>query len=420
MLHSESLILYLSARRATSILLKLLKGMHRAMQNTSSFWTKVLFLHEGDSYFQEIENAINNAKEEVLIETYIFELDGLTQSLLNALVRFQRRGGRVQILVDGFGTYFWIETLQKFCADNFLEFRVYRPLPRSTKWFRKVWLDVFFKLFFLLRKLNRRNHRKTVVIDRKTAFIGSFNWTMVHSKKWMGEKAWRDSGLLLEGYPVEILRTVFMSTWMRARQSLFKNISIGTKSLISWSRLSDQRRVPLRVNTRKRDKLGLSRDLLKRFKKAEKRIWIASAYFLPKRSFLRALRRAARRGVDVQIIWPGPTDVPLVKLAAQRIMVSLLQAGAQVFEYQPCVLHAKYLIIDDWCCLGSSNFNHRSYFHDLEIEAEFDEPQYVLELMNQCKKDRELSRIIQMKELQNLPFWQKFISLIAYRLRYLL
>ncbi len=236
----------------------------------------------------------------------------------------------------------------------------------------------------------------------------------------MGTKAWRDSGVCLEGYPVEFIRTAFKNSWVESRRSFFRSLSKKSKSLMTWNRLSDHRPIPLRINTRNRDKLRISRDLIRRFKKAEKRIWITSAYFLPKRSFLRALRKAAKRGVDVQILWPGPTDVPAVKWAAYRILVSLIQSGAQIHEYQPSVLHAKYLIVDDWATLGSANFNHRSYFHDREIEAEFDEPEYVAELMSQWKKDRVQCQTVQLKDLQNLPAWQRLVSLIAYRLRYLL
>lgn len=390
------------------------------MQQSSEFWTKVRFFHDGDDYFDEIEKSIIAAREEVLIETYIFELDGMTRKLLRLLGEFKNRGGHVQILVDGFGSYFWIETLQKICAEYQLEFKVFRPLPRTVRWFRRLWVGVFFRSFFILRRLNRRNHRKTVIIDRKLAYLGSFNWTMVHCKKWMGEKAWRDSGVSLEGSAVEFIRTAFHRSWLHSRWTRLRRLT-GPKSTHHLSlRYSGQKRPPLRINTRRYDKLWLSRDLIKHFKKAEKRIWIASAYFLPKRSFLRALRKAARRGVDVQIIWPGPTDVPAVKWAAQRILVSLIKDGAQIHEYQPTVLHAKYLIVDDWATVGSANFNHRSYFHDLEIESEFDKPEHVLQLMSQWKEDRSHCLTVKLKDLENLPAWQKFLSLIAYRLRYLL
>ncbi len=145
------------------------------MQPSSEFWTKVLFFHEGDEYFEEIEKSIRSAQEEVLIETYIFELDDMTLRLLNILSEFQQRDGRVQILVDGFGSYSWCDALQKYCSEHNLEFKVFRPLPRSKKWFRRLWLSVFFKFLFFLRGINRRNHRKTIIVDRKTAFLGSFN-----------------------------------------------------------------------------------------------------------------------------------------------------------------------------------------------------------------------------------------------------
>jgi len=393
------------------------------MQQNSQSWSKVCFLHSGDAYFESIERMISQAQNEILLESYIFEFDELTEGLLHRLAEFKRRGGRVQILVDGFGSYFWLDTLQKFCQEHQLDFRVYRPLPGSAKLFRRFWIGFFLRFFFLLRWFNRRNHRKTLVIDQRTAFLGSFNWTQVHCQKWMGEKAWRDSGVQLEGPGVPSIALAFQHTWARAqiqRLRSWRSVTNTAKTLRSWKVRNEAAHFPLRINTRRRDRLRLSKQLIKKFNQAQKRIWIASAYFLPKRSYLRALKKAARRGVDVQILWPGPTDVPVVKWAAHPILMSLIAVGAQIHEYQPRVFHAKYLIVDDWAALGSTNFNHRSYFHDLEIEAEFEEPEHVVDLMNQWKKDIENSRLIRSRDLENLPLRQKIISAIAYRLRYLL
>lgn len=390
------------------------------MQQSSSFWTKVHFFHEGDDYFREIEKSIRDAKDEILIETYIFELDELTRNLLQLLAEFREKGGQVQLLVDGFGSYFHLESLQKICAEYKIDLKIYRPIPKTIRWIKHFRLGLFFRSFFILRRFNRRNHRKTVIIDRHSAYLGSYNWAKVHSKSWMGEKAWRDSGVLLQGPGVDYIRMAFQNTWVHSRRARLRHLTGRISPLAIHPKHLEFRRFPLRINTRLQEKLYLSRDLIKHFKKAEKRIWIASAYFLPKRSFLRALRKAAKRGVDVQIIWPGPTDVPAVKWAAQPILKSLIQAGAQIHEYLPRVLHAKYLVVDDWATIGSANFNHRSYFHDLEIEVEFDEPEYVAELMRQWKQDRSHCRTIRLQDLEKLPFWQKILSWLAYRLRYLL
>ncbi len=391
------------------------------MQQSSRFWTKVRFFHEGDDYFDELEKSILAAQEEILIETYIFEVDELTKHLLKLLGEFKSRGGHVQLLVDGFGSYFYLEPLQKLCAEYNLDFKIYRPIPGTFRWVRRFRLSLFFRFFSILRRFNRRNHRKTVIIDKKSVFLGSFNWTKVHCKKWLGEKAWRDSGVYLEGLGVDYVRLAFQNSWLHSRRARLRHLTGRIAPRVrSLPRRIEHRRFPLRINTRLQEKLWLSRDLIRHFKKAEKRIWIASAYFLPKRSFLRALRKAAKRGVDVQIIWPGPTDVPVVKWAAHPILISLIQAGAQIHEYQPRVLHAKYLIVDDWSTVGSANFNHRSYFHDLEIEAEFDEPEHVAEIMRQWKRDRNHCHTVRLRDLQDLPFWQKILSWFAYRLRYLL
>ena len=125
-------------------------------------WTKIEVLATGDLYFSELVNVFRNAQQHIQVEVYIFNIDSITRVLLDELVRARARGVRVQILVDGFGSYQSIPDLSGFCSRHDLEFRIYEPFPFGQRTTRKMFLTYALSLFRLLRKLNRRNHRKMV------------------------------------------------------------------------------------------------------------------------------------------------------------------------------------------------------------------------------------------------------------------
>jgi cardiolipin synthase len=162
------------------------------------------------------------------------------------------------------------------------------------------------------------------------------------------------------------------------------------------------------------------RDLIRRIRNAEDHIFVASAYFLPKGSLLRALKYAARKGVDVEIIVPGTTDVPIVRWAAFEVIKNMFKSGIKVFEYQKSILHAKYMIIDDYCSVGSLNLNHRSLLHDLEVEVVLIDPHDRDNLLQQWQIDRAQSALLTEQKLQSNSWLIQVLSRIAFKLRYLL
>jgi len=185
-------------------------------------WTKIELLFSGDHYFTELISAFRNAQKHIQIETYIFNIDTVTRQLLEELAKARQRGLRVQLLVDGFGSFLSIPSLEVFCKRHQLEFRVYQPLPFSSHVSGRSFWTYIFNLLRIFRGLNRRNHRKVVVIDHEIAFVGSLNWTHVHSRKSFGLRAWRDTAVCVKGQPVEILSQSFKVSWYRALKLALK------------------------------------------------------------------------------------------------------------------------------------------------------------------------------------------------------
>lgn len=377
-------------------------------------WSSVRIFYSGDEYFESMLQDIRQATQSITIESYIFNIDPLTNTILTALGDARTRGVSVKIVVDGFGAYYNIPDLDRLCSRLGIEFRVFHPLPYPLLWARELFSKYSLNNSLFYKSLNRRTHRKVTIIDEKRAYLGSLNFTQDHSEKYRGELAWRDTGVWVEGPPLKALVLAFQISYLRTY----------VKGLTQWIGRWRLREEPfekvLRLNTTQRSRRRLYRNLLFRLRTAKSRVYITTAYFLPKRSLLRALLKATQRGVDVQILIPGKSDVPMVKWAAFYLVRFLLQKKITIYEYQKTILHAKTMIIDDEAFIGSFNLNHRSILHDLEVEAVLKDPESLHSMLTQWSKDLQDSKCVGEKDFTR-PFWLfRPLYRLAFRLRYLL
>ncbi|PWU15207.1 MAG: hypothetical protein C5B49_12190, partial [Bdellovibrio sp.] len=178
----------------------------------------IALFFEGDDYYREAFKAIAAAQAEICLETYIFALDEIGVEFLQRLASAQKRGVAVYLLVDGVGSNTSLPALRQFCEQNEIHLRVYHPVPFLN--FGPLQQPrVELRLYIaLLRRINSRNHRKVIIVDRIVAFAGSLNIISVHSRKFSGEKAWRDTGMRIESPKAAIveLRNSFFRAWRRA------------------------------------------------------------------------------------------------------------------------------------------------------------------------------------------------------------
>lgn len=377
-------------------------------------WSYIRIFHSGDDYYHNLVQDIRNAQHSITIESYIFAIDKLTETVLNELSAARNRGCIVKIVVDGFGSYTHIPSLDRQCKLRGIEMRVFHPFPYPLFLVRKKISEFSTSLGFFLKHFNRRNHRKITIIDEKRAYLGSLNFTQDHCESLVGPKAWRDTGVCVEGPEIKQLVLDFKITYMRTYvKGLFNWVG-------HWTKNTNPKRSLLRLNTTQRMRRRLYKDLLARVNKAESRIYLTTAYFLPKRSLLRTLFRASQRGVDIKIIIPGKSDVPMVKWAAFNIMRFLIKKGLPIFEYQPRILHAKTMIIDNEAFIGSFNMNHRSIMHDLEVEIILQDPESLSNMLSQWQEDLKNSKQLSSRDLSPPSFIFRILHNIAFRLRYML
>ena len=304
------------------------------------------FLHENDEFFVRMLEAIDRANRYVLLEMYLVSSSVIATRFLEAMVRARLRGVRVCTLLDGFGALGLRRADRRRLLDAGVELRFYNPL-RISKGFANL----------------LRDHRKLLLIDGGLAYVGGAGLTEDFAPQGR-HGPWRELMVEIRGPVVRDWQHAFVRSWGRCGTPL------GLADPPPC--LPDPHGAPGRLSlSEARQYSVLANGVLRRMDQAMGRVWIMSAYFVPSRRFRKALRRAARRGVDVRLLLPGPrTDHPWVRHAARRFYAKLLRSGVRVFEYQPSMLHAKMILCDDWVSVGSSNLDRWSFRWNLEANQE--------------------------------------------------
>jgi cardiolipin synthase len=338
-------------------------------------WKIEQLFHQGDAYFSDIIAGITHAVSTIEFETYIYDDDQIGRGFEKALIQAAQRGVKVRVLVDGIGAGSWANRRALELARNGVEVRIYH-IVRLTNLFRRILSDLGVRRRAaslgsqIFARLNRRNHRKMVIIDGVDAWAGSLNISAVHSEKAHGSLAWRDTGIRVgadEGDDgIRALSIGFEYAWRRAHDLEGKRHWIE-----QITQQHKERRVGshlVRLNYTLRMRRQGYKDFCRRIDRSRERIWITNAYLAPSKPILRRLERAKKRGVDVRILVPRKSDVFFMPWVAASYYTSLLEDKIRIFEYLPRFLHAKSVIVDRWATVGSSNLNRRSLFRDFEVD----------------------------------------------------
>jgi phosphatidylserine/phosphatidylglycerophosphate/cardiolipin synthase-like enzyme len=328
------------------------------------------FLHENEEFFVRMLEAIDRANRYVLLEMYLVTSSLIATRFLEAMVRARLRGVRVCALLDGFGALGLTRADRRGLLDAGVELRFYNPLGLGKG---------FANLL--------RDHRKLLLLDGVLAYVGGAGLTQEFAPQG-GRGPWRELMVEIRGPVVRDWQHAFARSWGRCGTPL------GLADPPPC--LPDPHGAPGRLSlSEARQHSVLANGVLRCIDQAIRRVWIMSAYFVPSRRFRKALRRAARRGVDVRLLLPGPrTDHPWVRYAARRFYAKLLRSGVRVFEYQPSMLHAKMILCDDWVSVGSSNLDRWSFRWNLEANQEIASAAVAERAADLFAKDFVLSRQI--------------------------
>ncbi|MCY1390845.1 Major cardiolipin synthase ClsA [compost metagenome] len=348
-------------------------------------------LIDGPAFFPRMLTAIVRAEQQVDLELYLVEAGACADALVQALVQAAERGVQVRCLFDDYGALAFTLSLRQQLQEAGVELRLYN----RVRW--RHGLRNFY-----------RDHRKLLLIDQQWAVTGG---TGVTDQFWRpGEEVseWHEVMVAMEGPLVADWQMLFDRQWRaNLRRSAWK-----PATHFGLSRLP---RVPVTGHglgrvayADARQHRDILQSLVRALNSGQQRIWLATPYFLPTWKVRRSLRRAAARGVDVRLLLTGPrTDHPSVRYAGHRYYPRLLRAGVQIFEYQPCFLHLKMVLIDDWVSIGSCNFDHWNLRFNLEANLEALDPPLTRAVAASFERDFALSHRIDLEGWHTRPFWRR-------------
>jgi cardiolipin synthase A/B len=356
---------------------------------------KVTLLIDGKATYAAMFEAIENAKDHINFETFIFEDDEVGKRFSDLLIRKSAEGVQVNLIYDSFGSMNTPAAFfQRLCDGGVLVLE-FNPVNPGKVLKGKEWA------------LSNRDHRKILVVDGAIAFTGGVNISDVYSgsssfRSHSGGKKdepWRDTHVRIEGPAAARLQSLFMQTWERQKgptlpvRDYFPNVKQAGNTLV---RVVDN--LPGEMNRL------IFMMYMSAITHAENSIYLTTPYFVPDSQLLKALAEAAGRGVDVKILLPGFSDSALVYYASRHYYTRLLKAGVQLFERRGGMLHAKTAVIDNvWSTVGSSNLDTQSFLTNDEANAVILGRDFADAMQAMFERDLEESDQITLEEWEKRP-----------------
>jgi len=356
----------------------------------------VTVLRDGTATYPAMLEAIRNAKKYIHLETYILAADRTGDTFKLALVERARAGVHVRLLYDAVGSFglptSWVNDLRA-AGCEVIDFNPIAP-----------WRARF--------NLSHRDHRKTLIVDDEVAFTGGLNIANDYASVADGGVGWHDMHCRVTGPIVYDVARGFRRTWLRSGGTAFPPPARGA------SKSDGSSFVRLIENSQRRQRTAIRRAYIHVIKAARESLYIHNAYFLPDRGLRRALVRAARRGVDVQIVVPGHSDVRVIEWASLYVMRRLAKRGCKILRWRGPMMHAKTAVVDEtWCTIGSYNFDAQSRFNNLELCVEILDPTVSKVLVAEFHHDLANCDAYDEQVWQRSPWWRKAFAWLAFRLR---
>ena len=303
---------------------------------------QVQLLNSGAEYFPALERAIDSALSEIRLETYILADDDTGRRIVAALSRAVQRGVTVRVAYDGFGSSAFLGNLGNVMQAAGIEALVFRP---ETGWNR------------FRRSRLRRLHRKLVMVDGRTAFVGGIN--IIDDLNMAPPLHARfDYAVRVEGPLLAPIHDAMCELWLRLHQHGRERLEAALATCPPVSDIAGDHHAWFAFRDNVTHRRDIEREYLAAILAAKDEILIANAYFFPGRRFRRALMRARRRGVKVRLLLQGRQEYLLQHYATRALYGMLLDAGVELYEYRPGFLHAKVAVVDGlWATVGSSNID---------------------------------------------------------------
>ena len=352
---------------------------------------EIELLIDGQQTYLAMLEAIAQAQEYILLQSYIVNNDRIGNKFKQALIDKAKQGVRIYFLYDKIGSRKLSRSYLKSLQQQGIEVFGFGSTRRKGNRFR----------------INFRNHRKILVVDGRIAFMGGLNI----GDEYLGENprfgSWRDTHLKIQGAGVQCLQSVFLGDWYWVTRTIPQ---------VNWQ-VSPTKGdfTALVLPTSPADELdNCNLFWLSLIERSQTRLWIASPYFVPNTSILNALKLAALRGVDVRIILPSIVDHLTVYLCSFSFYQELKAVGIKLYRYQAGFMHQKVILVDrDLAGIGTVNLDNRSIFLNFEVTTFAIDRKFIRSLETMLQKDLYLSRLVDLNAYRQKSVWLKLAARVS-------
>ena len=386
-----------SKSKSDSTIIEYLKEY--GIQTTTN--NEVKILKSGHEKFIDLFKDIKKAKHHIHLEYFNFRNDSIANALFDLLAKKAEEGVEIRALFDSFGNSSNNKPLKKkhlkAIRAKGIEIEEFDPI-------RFPWINHAF----------RRDHRKIIVIDGEIGYTGGMNIAdyYINGLPKIGE--WRDIHIRMEGNAVECLQDIFLDMWNETT-----NQNIQGEKYYPYSnekiKVINNKKIAIVDRNPKKDTKGMRRTLAKAIESAENKVQIINPYFTPTRIIKRAIKNALGKGVKVEIMIPGKSDIPFSPDASMYIANSLRKKGADIYIFNGGFHHSKIMMIDSlYCSVGSANLNSRSLRCDYEVNAFIFDQETTDELIQIFSEDQKDSTLLTKEIYKDRGLWKKFISWFAH------
>ena len=351
---------------------------------------KIALIKGGAEYFSLLGDLIDNSQHSIYIRIYIWDDDETGTHIANRLIEAVKRNVSVHVIADGYASQRLSNKFVKWLKKNGVQFRYFEPLLKSSHFY-----------------FGRRMHEKLVVIDGKKALVGGINFADRYNDL-DGYAAWLDYALFVEGDVAGQLFKHCSADWATKPKLEIGSVLFPKKYSVRISR-----------NDWVHGKHEIWRTYSNLFNVSEESITIMCSYFLPGRILRTRLAKAAKRGVKVRLILAGPSDVKLAKYAERYLYDLMLKNGFEIYEYQPTVLHAKMMVVDNhWVTIGSYNVNNVSAYASVELNLDVRNRPFASSVQETMDTiiENDCVRVTNKNFISNTNFFKRFLQKSAYEI----
>ncbi|MFL9926236.1 cardiolipin synthase [Herbaspirillum lusitanum] len=358
---------------------------------------KISLLIDGPATYASMFAAIKDARQHINMETYIMEDDDVGHQFAQALINKQKSGVQVNLMYDSVGSLSTPRGFFQPMIDSGIKVLEFNPINPAVA--RKDW------------EVNQRDHRKLLIVDGKTAFVGGINISSVYSAGSFSKSRkpkrdadakdvpWRDTQVRVDGPVVAEFQKLFMETWQKqhgpdlGEHAYFPTVAPAGNDIVrAIGSAPDE---PYSV---------IYATFISAINHAEAKVYLTNAYFVPDPQLREALKNAVARGVDVRLILPSKSDSSLVFYASRSFYDELLRDGVKIYERQDALLHSKTALIDDvWSTVGSTNLDWRSFVFNQEINAVILGTQFGAQMQTMFQRDLDASKEITLEQWKERP-----------------